>query len=404
MSSISRSAEMVPKPKTQPARSQVKIASPHPLASIATTILLVVILSWIGWRLLWLEPIKTTSPTIAEAVTVPSWRMDNQAGLEPQRDQEEIGFKAHKFTSTNPTEPEINTIKALTSDQAIDSVDRERMRRAWEESQAIAKRLTLERRQWTDRATQTALKLWNHWCSSSESRSSSQPDPLDVVVQEWIARVRRGDMILEQLRGQERELTLDAAALARIPAPQPIPLEIRNPFAQPTQGEELHLEIAQGRISVLPLTSLLDLLKQDARQCLSRMSVPRAFESEVGPIGWFKLRYRLEPESKSTNPMMNSLAGVTQFTLLGWEAVPISELRGETWETALNPASDFGRAVRAYDPRTAAVTIWVDPRGFALYRTVRNHLHERGFAVAARPLPFGVAIRGSPGGSLSAAQ
>ena len=48
--------------------------------------------------------------------------------------------------------------------------------------------------------------------------------------------------------------------------------------------------------------------------------------------------------------------------------------------------------------------MWVYPDGFALYRKLRDDLHERGYTVSARPLPEGMAIRGSPAGSVSAGQ
>jgi hypothetical protein len=48
--------------------------------------------------------------------------------------------------------------------------------------------------------------------------------------------------------------------------------------------------------------------------------------------------------------------------------------------------------------------MWVYADGFPLYRRLRDELHARGFLVAARPLPEGMTIKGSPSGSLSAGQ
>jgi hypothetical protein len=84
--------------------------------------------------------------------------------------------------------------------------------------------------------------------------------------------------------------------------------------------------------------------------------------------------------------------------------VPEFDGRGETYEMAFQPAADFARTINRLNPAHATITLWVYPDGFGLYRKLRNELHSRGFLVAARPLPEGMRIRGSPAGSLSAGQ
>ena len=92
------------------------------------------------------------------------------------------------------------------------------------------------------------------------------------------------------------------------------------------------------------------------------------------------------------------------FNFRAWELVPESESRGETYEATRNPLSEFSRAVNRITPGRATITLWVYPDSFKLYRRIRNDLIERGFSVAARPLPDGMTIRGSPMGTQSAAQ
>ena len=87
-----------------------------------------------------------------------------------------------------------------------------------------------------------------------------------------------------------------------------------------------------------------------------------------------------------------------------WEIVPEFENRGETYEATRNPISEFSRAINRINPARATITLWVYPDSFTLYRRLRNDLVERGFSVAARPLPDGMTIRGSPQGTQSAAQ
>ena len=56
------------------------------------------------------------------------------------------------------------------------------------------------------------------------------------------------------------------------------------------------------------------------------------------------------------------------------------------------------------DAQQTAVTFWVYPDSFALYRKLRDFLHERDLVVAGRPLPEGVPIRSTRHGSASRGQ
>jgi hypothetical protein len=94
----------------------------------------------------------------------------------------------------------------------------------------------------------------------------------------------------------------------------------------------------------------------------------------------------------------------TSYNLLGWEIIPEGSNRGDTYEATRSPTSTYGRAINRLSPGRDTITMWIYPDGFALYRKLRDDLHARGFLVAARPLPDGTAIRGSPVGSLSAGQ
>lgn len=206
-----------------------------------------------------------------------------------------------------------------------------------------------------------------------------------------------------ELKGLKAELATLAAAPARKRAK---PLVERNPVARPPGGEEYHFEVRGDRVAYINLNALLERLKVDARIQLRMMTVPKPIEGEVGPVGWFSLRYQMLPAGLELGGGSFSGRGAVQasFALSRWEVVPTQNLRGETLAEALSPASDFARAVNTLDPRSDAITIWVYPDGFAMYRQVRDWLHQRGFLVAARPLPAEMPIRGSPSGSVSAGQ
>jgi hypothetical protein len=125
--------------------------------------------------------------------------------------------------------------------------------------------------------------------------------------------------------------------------------------------------------------------------------------NKVGPVGAFSIAYELD---RATPGSMDELLGRkgTRFELRGWELIPESETRGETYEATRNPISEFSRAINRVSPARAAITLWVYPDSFTLFRRLRDDLVERGFSVAARPLPAGMTIRGSPMGTQSAAQ
>ncbi len=94
----------------------------------------------------------------------------------------------------------------------------------------------------------------------------------------------------------------------------------------------------------------------------------------------------------------------SSYNLLGWEVIPEGNNRGETYEATRSPSSNYARAINRLSPGRDTITMWIYPDGFPLYRKLRDDLHARGFLVAARPLPEGTAIRGSPVGSVSAGQ
>ena len=126
--------------------------------------------------------------------------------------------------------------------------------------------------------------------------------------------------------------------------------------------------------------------------------------SKVGPIGAFSLAYELAPTVPADIEGLVERRSIRRYELQGWELIPESESRGETYEVSRQPISEMTLALNRISANRATITLWVYPDSFELYRRVRADLVERGFSVAARPLPAGLSIRGSPMGSQSAAQ
>jgi hypothetical protein len=150
------------------------------------------------------------------------------------------------------------------------------------------------------------------------------------------------------------------------------------------------------------LDRLLELAKADAQVRIRMADRTGMITSQVGPIGAFSLTYVLGRAQPGLEELMerNSI----RFDLRGWEVVPASDSRGDTYEATRNPISQYAMAIKRLTPGRSVVTMWVYPDSYKLFRQLRDELNAAGFSVAGRPLPEGMTIRGSPMGSVSAAQ
>jgi hypothetical protein len=75
----------------------------------------------------------------------------------------------------------------------------------------------------------------------------------------------------------------------------------------------------------------------------------------------------------------------------------------ETAEQALQRGSTFLRTIETAGP-SATLTFWVYSDSFDAQRQLQDYAQSKGWRVAARPLPDGIPIAGSPQGSKSLAQ
>ena len=202
----------------------------------------------------------------------------------------------------------------------------------------------------------------------------------------------------ERIQLERDSLRGELMALSEVPRPRRKVLIDKSPVAKKAEGEEFHFEIRGDRVAFIDVERLLDKVKTDARVKIRLNNGVRPASGTVGPIGAFEMSYEVERIDDGSNPRVGN------FGLSAWEIVPVHASRGERFEAALGPASDFARAIRRLNPSRDVVTMWIYPDGFVLYRKLRETLHAQGFLVAARPLPEGSTIRGSPAGSASSAQ
>ncbi|MBX6312115.1 MAG: hypothetical protein IRY99_04230, partial [Isosphaeraceae bacterium] len=219
------------------------------------------------------------------------------------------------------------------------------------------------------------------------------------------ARIASAKARGQRLKVERDRLARDLAVLQGTPKPRAKPLVDKSPVARPPDGEEFHFELRRGRVTFIDLERLLDRVRTDARlQVRLHNHRPGPIISTVGPIGAFSLQYELGRTLPEEIAEALEARGSMIYGLRSWEIVPEQDRRGEPYELAMQPASDFSRAVNRLRPSSDTITMWVYPDSFGLYRQLRDALHARGFLVAARPLPEGLPIRGSLSGSISAGQ
>jgi hypothetical protein len=238
--------------------------------------------------------------------------------------------------------------------------------------------------------------------STQAAADAAASRKLAYAIRDPSARVARLATRGGFMRSERDRLKEEVAAIQRAPRPRPKSIVDRNPVAKPADGEEYHFEIRHNRVTFIDLERLIKLVKADAQLRVRLSDNQRIIESRVGPVGSFSMGYVMRRASPGIEELLER-HGV-QFDLRGWELIPEFEGRGEPYETAIQPFSEYSRALNRLNPERATITMWVYADGFPLYRKLRDDLHARGYLVAARPLPEGMTIKGSPSGSLSAGQ
>jgi hypothetical protein len=176
-----------------------------------------------------------------------------------------------------------------------------------------------------------------------------------------------------------------------------------SPVARTTSEQELHFRMSSGRIAWVPLEPLLDRLKS---QVTSRADVVRRFgkyEGMCGPVGGFVMKYSVERVAPSPLDALNGIQRGFRIEVSRWTVTPSETFDAEPVEVALRSGSRFRQILEATDP-DATITIWLYAEDFARFHELRELAHKLDLRVAARPLPAGTEISGSPGGSRSSAQ
>lgn len=235
---------------------------------------------------------------------------------------------------------------------------------------------------------------------ASESEASEQKRKALTEQERRLARLRE---TIELRRRRQRLLQDQLEEAERAEAPVKTIQHKLTPVSHRVDDEEMHFRIAEGRVAFVPVDELIERLRTRVLRQKDWLVKFRRHQGEIGPVGGFTMYYTVERQRLSVIEELRNGSGTMRIGVSEWQIKPEPTLRTESVEEALRPGSAFLRAVYQAKPQTT-LTFWVYPDSFAAFRRLQKFAHQEGFVVAARPLPFGVPIAGSPRGTRSAGQ
>ncbi len=226
-----------------------------------------------------------------------------------------------------------------------------------------------------------------------------------TAVEDETKRVELADQQLTaELDDLQSELDGIGRQISDVPSEKVEVLRHRlNPIGREVRGQELHFRIAAGRIAKVPIEELVETLKPQIQRQKDWIAKYHRQTGSVGPIDGFSLEYVVERQRMTVLDELRTGSQMMRISVTGWKAVPEPNLLTETADEALRPDSKFMQALRLAD-KGATLTFWIYPDSFDAYRELQEVAHAEGLSVAARPLPEGVPIAGSPSGSKSSSQ
>ncbi len=321
------------------------------------------------------------SPLPAPAEALPDQPVVDEPDARPAAAAPPVETQRDQSVQVTPAPPQLDPAAVADGEAALDAASRDRARA-------------------DDRAARLARRLSQ--LTGQAALDAAQARKLVLLVRDPSTRITQAAARGGFLRGERVKLEKELTSLRQLPRPKLTSILSKSPVARPADGNEYHFELHRNRIAFIDLERLLTLTKADAQVRIRMTDRVPSISGKVGPVGAFSLEYELLRSVPGSVEEM--LERKSYFNFRAWELVPESETRGETYESTRNPLSEFSRAVNRITPGRATITLWVYPDSFTLHRRIRNDLIERGFSVAARPLPDGMTIRGSPMGTQSAAQ
>ncbi|MCA9099771.1 MAG: hypothetical protein KDA63_01390 [Planctomycetales bacterium] len=253
-------------------------------------------------------------------------------------------------------------------------------------------------------ATASTLARKHEDALAAAERLRAQLSAAEAEVAEPDPEIARLEVELAERRGTADSLGDELERLRKTEHPPTKLICYPTPVAREVEGGEAHFQLKGGRVAVVELDRLLAQFKSDAQTQARKLRMLSDVTSTVGPVAGFRLRYHLERFETPYDVSIVTGNRETGVRLTEWELIPVASDLGETVEEAFGPRALFAAKVAQLNPAQTVVTLWTYPDSFELFRQLRAWFYEQGFSVAARPLPDGERIAGSPSGSRSVAQ
>ena len=226
---------------------------------------------------------------------------------------------------------------------------------------------------------------------------------------------KKRDLTVSQKKSAALEADLDLAreTLIRLTRQveeiqaQPAPVETLEhkitPISKVVMGKEKHYRLEKNRVAEVPIDELVGRFREQIERRRDWLAKTRQHQGEIGPIQGFTMKYIVRVDSTSELDAARIGYGGFRVSLSQWEVRPEKGFKGEAADVALKKGSKFYDSLLGVTPETT-LTFWVYPDSYELYRKLQKFTQQHGFSVAARPLPEGVPLAGSPNGSRSASQ
>ncbi len=210
---------------------------------------------------------------------------------------------------------------------------------------------------------------------------------LDIEKQNSVAEARELEKLQQELSDTKEQL----GALEETSRPKIILEHLPTPMAQTVFNREMHIQLRNGLVTVIPWDRLVEMLKEQVPYAARRQASKDVLEEKFGPVGGFVMRYR-----------MTRIPG--GFELERFELETAAGAPSEPMEDALSPTGRLRLELASRNPAETVVTAWVYPDSFGEFGLLKSQLFKDGFLCAARPLPEGMHIGASPRGTRSSAQ
>jgi hypothetical protein len=208
----------------------------------------------------------------------------------------------------------------------------------------------------------------------------------------------------ERLAASRRQLAdLDKATTSTQQQPPEVLEHLPTPMARTVFGTEIHFRLQGGRLAYVPWEETVERMKADAPKQVPKLRDAPRVELSLPVQSGFGAKYIL----RRAEVQMQTKVGVATHGVVELEKIWFEDAEtdlGQPLASALQPGSEFRARLAAFKPQQATITVWVYPDSFDQYRHLKAELFKLGYLAAARPMPAGQPIGGSPDGTRSSAE